>query len=307
MMHIVIMWLGLHPVLLHGQNAYLDADTNALDIGAQTDIRLRFEPGDVESFPAIDWPHLNDTLPGGVEILEQSSIDTVRDEPPALEQTFTVTYFDTGYVVIEPIPIQFDGSRFETNPLLLYVAAPELDPSAEAKDIKDIRATDYTLLDLLIDWWFIPAGVLLATLVILLLFRLKRRDVQTAPAIEPEPVDTRPAHVIALEALAALESKQLCSKQQFKEYHTELTDILRSYLERRYAIAAHERTTHEITAQMRALAMTDDARETLLTTLRLADVVKFAKYRPEAPENEQVMRNAYQFIEATAIKEEEAQ
>lgn len=295
----------MHPALLRGQEAYLDADTNAIAIGGQTQLTLRFQANDRSQLIDAQWPKLTDTLPGGVEIVRTSAVDTVEiDALASLEQSFVITHFDTGYVVIEPIAVMLNGTSFETNPLLLYVAAPKLDPAAEPKDIKDIRATDYTLLDLLIDWWFVPAGVLVLIGVVLLLFRLKRRDADTSPLPEPEPVDTRPAHLIALEALDALEAKQLWQKGQFKLYHTELSDILRSYLERRYEVAAHERTTREIAAQLRALAMPEEARETLLTTLRLADVVKFAKYRPEAPENEQVLRNARNFVERTAMKEE---
>lgn len=305
--HIVILLAGCsHPAFLRGQQLFLDADTNAIDIGGQTHLTLRFEQLTQETAD-VQWPALEDTLANGFEILKRSPIDTTRaDGLLQFSQRILITCFDTGFAVIEPIEARLNGDIFTSNPLLIEVRAPELAADAEIKDIKDIRRTSFTAWHQLVLWlrhyWYIPLSVLLVSAGLYFFFRLKRRDATIVQSTQPPP-DTRPAHIIALQALRALEAKKLCENGRSKAYYIELTDILRRYIEHRWDIPALERTTRELQSALQAVAMNDEMRETLLQTLRLADAVKFARYSTMPPENEQSFKNALRFVEATAQRE----
>ena len=89
-------------------------------------------------------------------------------------------------------------------------------------------------------------------------------------------------------------------------------DVVREYLESRYAIQAQEQTSDEIFASLRHMDITDANRNILRQLLVLADLVKFAKEKPLPHENEQSLDNAVAFVNNTkqviqtpVIKEED--
>ena len=108
-----------------------------------------------------------------------------------------------------------------------------------------------------------------------------------------------PPHIIALQKLTAIGDKKLWQQEQTKQYHTEITDVIREYLESRYAIQAMEQTSDEIFASLRHMDISDENRNTLRQVLILADLVKFAKEKPAPFENEQSMDNAVAFVKKT--------
>ena len=60
-----------------------------------------------------------------------------------------------------------------------------------------------------------------------------------------------------------------------------------------------EMTTDEIIEAMRAMELPDKARMDLTAILRDGDLVKFAKFTPEAEQNEGDYQRAYYFVEET--------
>jgi len=106
-------------------------------------------------------------------------------------------------------------------------------------------------------------------------------------------------HTVALEKLQALRAKKLWQQEAVKEYHSELSDIIREYLEKRYAIKTYEKTSDEIFASLKYLDINQDDRNKLRQILLLADLVKFAKEKPLPAENEQSMDNAISFVNST--------
>jgi len=64
-------------------------------------------------------------------------------------------------------------------------------------------------------------------------------------------------------------------------------------------VPALERTTDELLGELRVSSMTRDAQERLGNLLRLADLVKFAKYTALPAENEQALRTARELVMRT--------
>ena len=77
-------------------------------------------------------------------------------------------------------------------------------------------------------------------------------------------------------------------------YFTELTDILRLYLYRRFGINAAEMTSRQILASLKKNKDTQDKRVYFRQILDMADFVKFAKVRPLPEDN----------VKAYAVEEE---
>lgn len=296
------MWL---PLFVIAQDAKVSADTSAFEIGDQISLTLDFAlPGgwNPRNQNTLVWPVINDTLNAQVEVISSTPIDTITLDEGRLQlsQTLIITSFDTGYVVVNPIAFQYGGEVHETNPLLLYVATPELD-EAGLRDVKDIVEVKYTFFDRIMEHMvWIVSGVLLMILFIVLMRYFNRRK-KNQPEEAPVPVVQRePAHLEALKALRELESKNLWQKGEDKTYQSLLTEILRTYIERRYKVATFERTSRELLHDLRLIGIDSDALSQLRATLEMADMVKFAKYRPLTLENERAMQNAIEFIEKTS-------
>ncbi len=299
-----LLALVLMPFFVKAQDAKVSADTSVFELGDQISLTLDFAlPGGWEprNQNTLVWPVITDTLNAQVEVISTSPIDTItlNNGRLQLSQALIITAFDTGYVVVNPIAFQYGGEIHETNPLLLYVATPDLDETGP-RDVKDILEVNYSFFDRVMEHiiW-IMSGVLLVILLIVVIRYFKRRKTKQ-PEEEAIPVVQRePAHLEALKALRELESKELWQKGEDKTYQSILTDILRTYIERRYKVATFERTSREFLHDLRLTGIDSDALAQLRATLELADMVKFAKYRPLNVENERAMQNAIDFIEKT--------
>lgn len=109
-----------------------------------------------------------------------------------------------------------------------------------------------------------------------------------------------PAHIIAYEALAALEKKDYIRQQQAKIYYIELSDIVRHYLENRFNIRAPEMTTEEFLVKVREdSALSLEHKSLLRDFLTNCDLVKFAKYQPVEPEASLSFSSAKKLVDQT--------
>ncbi len=121
----------------------------------------------------------------------------------------------------------------------------------------------------------------------------------------PKPKEFVPANVIAINQLEELKGKQLWQKGDIKGYQSELTHIIRAYLENRYKINALEHTTNQIGQDLKKLNLTESLRNEVQNILQVADLVKFAKAEPADNIHEQFMTKAYEFVETTKKAEAE--
>lgn len=136
----------------------------------------------------------------------------------------------------------------------------------------------------------------LVTLTLLAVFSLillhKKRDERRASPV--------PAHIIAYEALAALEKKDYIRKGLTKIYYTELSDIVRRYLEYRFNIRAPEMTTEEFLIKVKEDSILSLEHKILLRDfLTHCDLVKFAQYQPAETEASLSLPLARQLIDQT--------
>ncbi len=120
---------------------------------------------------------------------------------------------------------------------------------------------------------------------------------------EQKPEVLLPPHVEANKALEELHHRKLWQNGNYKGYYTQLSMILRRYISRRWDIRALEFTTDEIIAALRDIDIAGMSRDNLVTILRTADMVKFAKAEPDAEHNEECYTMAYYFVENTKQEE----
>ncbi len=274
-------------------------DTTHILIGDQVNLNL-----EIKSIPRtnIVFPELKDSI-GKLEIVYVSPIDTQKIENGyLLKRHYTLTCFDSGDFVIPPLTFLYQKqnistlSTLATDSLFLWVSTVAVDTTKDIKDIKNIVEIPRSF------WDYLPyiAGVLLFLGIAYLAYYLIRKRKRSEL-----PVELRvPPHILALEALKQLDSEKLWQKGQIKEFHTRLSEIVRTYIERRFKIPALEMITSEIIS---ALKLNEIAEPRLIERLKkafeLSDLVKFAKFIPLPDEHTFCFKTALEFIEETKPEE----
>ena len=170
----------------------------------------------------------------------------------------------------------------------------------QLNDIKPIQKAPFSWKDLLSLLW-IPLIILLLLAVIGATVYLIIRKNKKGFFFTPPPV--LPPHVRAMRSLDKIKSEKIWQQERYKEFYTQLTDVLRRYINERYGFNSLEMTSAEIISVMRAKSEEDSVYENLKQILTVADLVKFAKYKPFIDENDLSLMNSYFFINQT--KEDE--
>lgn len=280
-------------------------DTATILIGQQVRLELSVTYNVEKGAVNIVWPTITDTITSKLPILHDSHVDTIlpdkQNDPYLFKQTrtLTITSWDSGFWAIPPFEFVINGDTVDTPPLLLTVNTVHADTSKAFRDIKEIYTVPFSLLDWVRDHWqWIAGGIAAVAILTALIIFLYRRSRRPKPPVPEAP--KAPLHLRAMLALEALQQKKLWEQDRTKDYYIELTDILRGYIEERYGIPAMEQTTDELLAGLRLSSMPTAPREQLAHLLRLADMVKFAKWKALPIENEQVMASAIQLVQVTA-------
>ena len=81
----------------------------------------------------------------------------------------------------------------------------------------------------------------------------------------------------------------MLERGQVKEYHIQVSEILRTYLERRFRVDALEMTTIEVLGGLERAGVDGSFRERLRRFLGQCDLVKFAKVRPGPDASREVL------------------
>lgn len=267
---------------------------NKIYAGEKTQIKLQLKKKKSENF---NLPVFRDTLTSKIEILNKSKVDTViRDTHFVLSQQLEVTAFDSGFFVIPPVIISDvkNNKTLESEAMLLTVNLLPVDTTKSFKDI-------YGPLTVKIYWWeywYYYLTFLIAIFSLILYIKYRRKKLNKPVEINSYAIQI-PAHEKALKSLEELKNSDLLKVGNYKEYHTQLTEILRIYIHDRYHVNALEFTTEEILAAVKYLPVSGEQQLNLKNILQLADLAKFAKYTPMLSENEMVLELAIRFVENT--------
>ena len=272
-------------------------DSTTLFIGDQTTVRLQ---ATCDATEQVQMPVYGETLINEVEIVERTNIDTtkLKDGRYQLNQQLTITSFKDSLFFISPIPFVSGEDTFWSEGMTLNVVQPfEIDTTLAITDIKPIAKAPI--------WaWGIIRWILIAILLIglaigsyyLYVFVGKRKGVIPEKPAEP----ARPAEEVALEKLDQIKEAKIWQSGHVKEYHTELTDVVREYIGSRFDVRSSEKTSDETLRAMKPiLSEKKDLFEQLRKMLSLADLVKFAKWTTTPDENEMALRTAYTFVHET--------
>jgi hypothetical protein len=248
-----------------------EADTLNIRIGEQIQFKIKVNETQNVLFPKFQVDSL-----GRLEVVKSLPVDTLKN---SLEKKYLLTSFDSGQYFIPKQQILINSKQFFTDSLLVNVATVAVDTTKQKMfPIKSIKKEPKTFDDYKHWlWWLIPILVLIA---IILYFVLRKKKAQPKSVVYIAPIQE------AMQRLKELDEKQLLKENKIKAYYTELTDIVRTYIEKDLKIPALESTTNELIEtisdfnESSKLGISTDTIKNLESVLINADLVKFAKAVP---------------------------
>ncbi len=307
--YIFITLFLLLSVTLFSQGVSFKAtlDSTKIVIGDQVKLTLTAKFGKGYQ---VFFPDLKGNLTEKVEVVDDLGTDTIKAEGGylILHRKFLISSFDSGYYIIPAIKLGYkNGGKMDTvssNELELEVFTIPIDTTKQAIcDIKQQLDTPFTFKEFFQRFYpFFIAGFILALLAFVgwvLYKRYKKKEPIIKKSLKPK----EPAHIIAYRELERIKNEKLWQKNFVKEYHSQLTETLRIYIEGRFEISAMEQTTDEILQSFSNAGSIESKNfEILKQILTLADYVKFAKSEPLPDENDMSLKNAFYFIDNTMVK-----
>lgn len=241
-----------------------------------------------------------------LECIVDHAIDTLKRDGRKLllRKRYTLAAFDEGiYNLGRPSVLYADKNIVDTlygtrDSLTIVVKTFKIDSTSVLCDLKPQKSMPFRFGE--ISGYLSVALLVLALAVVaiwLLARHLAKRGKSLTDLFKPEP--PLPPHIVAIAALEELQNQKLWQNNKHKEYYSALSDILRTYLDGRFGVGAMEMTTDEIIDAVADIELPQKSAMDLVSVLRDADLVKFAKAMPEASENESAYSKVYYFVEET--------
>lgn len=305
--YFIISIIIFFPSLLFSQAAILEK--KEILIGDQINFSLQIDKNKGKD---IQFPVFENELIIGIEILERSDIEEV-DGGTRLRQSYKITSFEDSLFLLKPFIFKVDGKEIETNPLRLQVSNYKPDSAFISKidttqqipitDIKPIEVAPMTFKEFFSRFWWIFLIIIIGIVSYFAYRYMKNRPKFETPIfVKPKP--KIPAHVKAIEKLEQLKKQELHKQENLKPFYTQMSTIIRTYIEERFKIPAMEQITSEIIDEFNKTEFTNkDMDSKLKDLLSLSDMVKFAKNEPDEYKNEMMIEYAFSFVKYT--KEDE--
>lgn len=297
------MFFCFTPVLTFSQKpeAIASLDSNNILIGDQVKYSYSF------TFPSKatpSFPFIADTLTKEIEVVSRMKMDTsfsADKKYTTISQSLNIVSFDSGAFAIPPLVFSYkmpdDTSNFlvGTMPIMLYVRTVAVDTTQDIKDIKTPLGEPLTWREIL-PWVLLGLGALAILFAAIYIIRKLRKK---EPIINLPQKPKIPPYEKALKELENLRIEKLWQAGKNKEFHTRLTDILRTYLEDQFHVEAMEMVTFDVIASLKTKQIPEEEIRRLEKILVLADMVKFAKFQPLPDEHDSSLKNGVVFVEQT--------
>lgn len=276
-------------------------DSAYIMMGRVTGLNLQIidtsdQPGTIvvqrDSFPK-EVEFVGDSIPG-------LNINKLENGANELTAKYILQSFNSGAYRLPPFIYVNGKDTVVSNSVTLKVIPVDVSGLADANPNEptvDLPSRWYDWIpDIITDYWLYALLTIIIIAGGICAYKLTKKGFVSrlipAKKIEP-PYDE------AMRRLAQLKEAQLWEKGQEKLFYTDLTDILRNYLNRRFGINAKEMTSSQIMRAVRCNEETKLSDSLMAQVLEIADYVKFAKMTPLREDNIKSFDAALQFVEDT--------
>ncbi|MCQ2059569.1 MAG: hypothetical protein MJY71_07060 [Bacteroidaceae bacterium] len=302
-LHTLFMLLAISAAAIAKEAVVeLECDSINLLIGDQTKVHLSVT---CDKGAQVSVPEYKSYIVPGLEIIPPVESDTQFinfGQRMTINMHYTVTAFDTSMFYIPPTKVFVDSVEYKaTHGVPLMVYAFPIDTTSysifghkeQLKEPIIWKDLDDSVLSILLIALFVTAFVYL-------LNRYKK-DKPILKTIKIEKKE--PAHIVAKNAIENIREQKLQHGSDAKAYYSQLTDIIKVYIEDRFGFNATDMTSDQIIDNLKNSADYQGLKE-FSELLQTADLVKFAKYTPMLNENDMFLEVAQSFIQDTFVQTE---
>ena len=259
-------------------------DTTSISIGEQATYELRLS---LDSISLVKFPEKKDFLP--IEVVEIFDTDTIIS-PFTLIKKYKLTQFDSGTYYVPKQKFTIRNKVFETDSIKLIVNNVVVDTTKqELFDIKPIIEANTSfgtwIWNFLHNYKIIILFFVLSIILAFIFFFRNRIIIFFKPS--SKKINYLSAYERAKEELYKIEELSYSSQSEIKIYYSKLTYIIREFLNKKVIDDALESTTEELILKLEKLKKQKGFNFETSTLKKLkevflrADLVKFAKYKPD--------------------------
>nr|WP_241739486.1 hypothetical protein [Aestuariibaculum marinum] len=249
-------------------------DSTSVKIGQQITYTVSVE---TDSTNLVVFPEGQTFNP--LEVIDSYDVDTLKNKDKFnLIKKYGLTQFDSGSYTIPRQKILIGDKTFFTDSLQVEVRNVVIDTTKQGLyDIKPIIEVEKPASN----WWkyVLIALVIIGAVAFLIYWFIWRKK----PLTEEEEIALLPPYDRAKLALKKLDESHYLENDEIKDYYSELTFIIRKYLDEKVYDRALESTTDELISRLKLLKegnqvdLSQEDIKNLESILKRADLVKFAK------------------------------
>jgi len=260
-----------------GQQINAAIDTASIQIGEELKLKLSVE---VDTIDLVVFPEAKSL--GLLEVIESYKIDTLKNKATyILNKEYGLTQFDSGHYTIPQQKILINNKVFTTDSLLVEVRDVVVDTTKQKLfDIKAVIDVEKPSEGFPMWILYVVLGLLvLGFLLYFLFFRKTKAEREAENKLAPFEE--------AIQHLLQLDNGDLLASKEYKKYYSELTDVLKRYLDEKVYDNALESTSDELIEKLELLRdsgklpISKEAIVALSKVLKTSDLVKFAKSQPD--------------------------
>ena len=292
---LVVLFFVLGSLLTVKAQVRIKADTTKIRIGEQIQFQIEVDAVKEVRFHKLVLDSLKK-----VEIVETLKLDTVKNK---LYKKYILTSFDSGRYVLPQQLVNIKNKTYKTDSLFIDVSTVQVDTLKQPLfPIKAIQSQPLDLKDYAKNYWYILPILLLLVFLIWYLF-IRKKETEEEKIAKLTPFEQ------AKLQMDDLDKKLLWQNNKTKQYYTELTDIIRGFIEKELKIPALENTSNEVVRAIKKvnnknkLEISKKSIIKLKALLQEADLVKFAKFKPLAHEIENHRVDANVILDDLKIEE----
>lgn len=283
-------------------NVDIRIDSLQFFIGEQTDITLNVSLGAKQKLQLPDLKNGNEIIPN-VEVVTVHRPDTnyINDgKRMEISQRYTITAWDSSFYYLPPFEVKVDGKPYKSKSLALKVYTVDIDTLHV-----DRFFPPNSIMEPPFSWddWKMP---MLAAFLLVLLFAIA--VILFYHVVNGKPIvriirrkKVLPPHKVAINEIERIKADRKWAEEDSKEYYTQLTDALRTYIKDRYGFNALEMTSSEIISHLMS-ENDEEALNELRDIFTTADLVKFAKYSTLINENDANLMAAMEYVNQTKVE-----
>ena len=262
---------------LNAQEASNFVDTTSIRIGEQINYKINIK---LDSLDEINFPKAKDFAP--FELINEFKVDTnYLDKKFIISKQFALTFFDSGTYYIPSQKLSLLDKEIELDSFKVTINPVKIDTTKQGLyDIKPIMKSN-TKFDFLF-WLYI-----LIFIIVFCTFLYFKNYILSFFTINKLEVEYLTPYEKAVTELSKIKDLNYLSEIDIKTYYSDLTFVIRNFIEEKIIDNALECTTKELIQKLsllktsKKLNFSNSTLKNIEDVFSRADLVKFAKYEPD--------------------------